>query len=493
MSQINLSNSPKLIQQQRLILTQELQLFLKLINMTTIELAEYLEEQLIENPALEEDYENNENKDTELDNETEITEEQSQYLNNINEDLPFIRSHINDNEEDFNWENILSSTESLLDHLNFQLKLLDLTNEEEAIASFIIGNTNEDGYLEADLEEIAAFWANKIHPYDSSPDISESEKEKQFDTNSIMRVLMKIQYNFDPPGVFARNLKECLKIQATLLGFKNDSLAVNIIDNYLEEVGKKNYLEISNALNVDIDQVIKSVAIISSLEPKPGRPFYVKDADQKIVPDYFVYKVNKEYQIQLNRDIPKVRVSHYYRKLLKNRKKLTPETKKYIKEKLESAQRIIKCIEEREAAVKKVIKKIVEKQKEFFEYGKKYIKPLRLKDIAHDKDVDVHESTVSRITSRRYISTPQGVFELKSLFSRKIGTSDENNVSFEKLKSVLIEIIADESTDNPYSDEDISRILERRNIKIARRTVSKYRNILNIPSSFERALLKRNI
>jgi len=211
------------------------------------------------------------------------------------------------------------------------------------------------------------------------------------------------------------------------------------------------------------------------------------------VPDYFVYKVDKEYQIQLNRDIPKVRVSHYCRKLLKNRKKLTPETKKYIKEKLDSAQRIIKCIEEREAAVKKVVKKIVEKQKEFFEYGKEYIQPLKLKDIAHDKDVDVHESTVSRITSRRYISTPQGVFKLKSLFSRKIGTSDENNVSFEKLKSVLMEIIADESTDNPYSDEDISRILERRNIKIARRTVSKYRKILNIPSSAERALLRRNI
>jgi len=194
-------------------------------------------------------------------------------------------------------------------------------------------------------------------------------------------------------------------------------------------------------------------------------------------------------QIQLNREIPKVRVSHYYKSLI-NKGKLPTDVKKYIKEKLESAQRIIKCLEERDSAIKKVITKIVDHQKDFFEHGREYIKPLRLKDIAQDEDVKVHESTVSRITSRRYIYTPQGLIELKSLFSRKIETSVGENISFERVKSILRDIIANESPKSPYSDEDISRILERKKIKLARRTISKYRKILNIPPSHERISIK---
>jgi len=169
---------------------------------------------------------------------------------------------------------------------------------------------------------------------------------------------------------------------------------------------------------------------------------------------------------------------------------VTSKVKKYIKEKLESAQRIIKCLEERDSAIKKVITKIVDHQKDFFEHGREYIKPLRLKDIAQDEDVKVHESTVSRITSRRYIYTPQGLIELKSLFSRKIETSVGENISFERVKSILRDIIANESPKSPYSDEDISRILERKKIKLARRTISKYRKILNIPPSHERISIK---
>jgi RNA polymerase sigma-54 factor len=237
---------------------------------------------------------------------------------------------------------------------------------------------------------------------------------------------------------------------------------------------------------LSIEEVEQAASVISSFEPKPGRPFYSRDAAKYVVPDFYVYKVENDLNIQLNRDFPKVRISHQYRTLFKQGTNLSVDVKKYIKEKLEAAQRMIKCLEEREQVVKKVVKKIVEHQRDFFEYGKDQIKPLRLKDIAHDKDINVHESTVSRITSRRYIHTPQGIIELKSLFSRGIETYQGEEISFEKVKAIIKDIIATESSENPYSDEDISRMLERRNIKIARRTIAKYRKILKIPSSSER-------
>jgi RNA polymerase sigma-54 factor len=258
-----------------------------------------------------------------------------------------------------------------------------------------------------------------------------------------------------------------------------------MIASHLEDVSKHDYKKISIEMGISVEEVEQAVSVISSLEPKPGRPFYLKDAEKHIVPDFYVYQLGNELQIQLNRDFPKVRISQYYRNLLSKQNDLPLDAKKYIKEKIEAAQRIMKCLEERDEAIKKIIKKIIEFQKDFFERGRDYIRPLRLKDIA--QEAGVHESTVSRITSRRYIYTPNGVIELKSLFSRKIETSHGADVSFEKVKSLMREIVADEWPDSPYSDEDISKILERRNIKVARRTVAKYRKILKIPSSSERA------
>ena len=233
------------------------------------------------------------------------------------------------------------------------------------------------------------------------------------------------------------------------------------------------------------EEVKEALSVITSLEPRPGRPFFQKDTEKYIVPDFYVYKIGNELQIQLNRDFPKVRISSYYRALLKKEKTLPPEAKQFIKEKIEAAQRIMKCLDEREAAVKKIISKIVEVQKDFFEHGKDYIKPLILKDVA--QSVGVHESTVSRITSRRYIQTPQGTIELKSLFSRKIETSHGKEISYEKVKAMIRDIVAEELPESPYSDEDISKILERKNVKVARRTVAKYRKALKIPSSSARA------
>ena len=498
---INLSQttSQRLILQQRLVLTQELQLFLKLIQMTTLELKDYLEEQLIENPTLEESQDQTEKNEDSSNEEIDFNNMGNDRLfRDQNNDIPHYssREFFDDSQEDTTWENRISSAESLIDHLRWQLKLSALTAQEKEIASIIIGNTNEDGYLEMDIEEIALIYlkqstnqTNGISENITNEKSCNTEKASQDSDKKyiaiIKEVLHKIQSSFDPTGVCSRNLRECLKVQALDLGYPEDGLVLKLIDKYLEELNENDLSNIEDIIQDSAQQIQEAMSVISSLEPRPGRPFFAKDSEKYIVPDFYVYNVGNELQIQLNRDFPKVRISNYYKNLIKKEKSLPPDAKKFIKEKLEAAHRIMKCLDEREATVKKIISKIVDVQRDFFEHGKKYIKPLILKDVA--QSVGVHESTVSRITSRRYIQTPQGTIELKSLFSRRIESSNGKDVSFEKVKSIMKNIIDGELPLSPYSDEDISKIFERRKIKVARRTVAKYRKILKIPSSSTRS------
>src|SRR3990170_1214312 len=449
---------PRLVQEQRLILTQELQLFLKLIQMTTLELREYLEEQLIENPLLEEAEEKSTENTDSNEPDFEFKPDENMLRGSRERDYKPFKEFIEEGDDEIPWENKVSAPESLLDYLKWQLDLSDFSDEEKHIASIIVGNTDENGYLEIELEEIAQLLAE--HQFESIPNQlinNASEDEK------------KVSYE---------NL------------INTDRSYIDKVDSLLEEVATRDYKKIADALGVSTEEVEQATSVISSLEPKPGRPFYLKDTAKYIVPDFYVYKVGNDLHIQLNRDFPKVRISQYYETLFKRGASISADVKKYIKEKLEAARRIKNCLEEREKMVNKIIKKIVEHQRDFFEYGSDHLKPLRLKDIAHDKDIDVHESTVSRITSRRYIHTPQGILELKSLFSRGIEMSDGELISFEKIKTLIKDIITTESPESPYSDEDIAKMLERRNIKIARRTIAKYRKILKIPSSSERVAKK---
>ena len=493
------TTSQRQVLQQRLILTQELQLFLKLIQMTTLELKDYLEEQLIENPTLEESQEPAEKNEDSTNEEFDLSNMGDDRLfRDQNNDIPHYssREFFDDSEEDTTWENRVSSSESLIDHLRWQLKVSDFTPEEKNIASIIIGNTNEDGYLETDLEEIALIYIREAGNYanGASQEIDNEESSKiesrpqdiyKEHINKIAGVLKKIHTSFDPTGVCSRDLRECLKIQVLDLGYPEDGIVIGLIDKYLEELDEKSLSNVIETLQDSTEEIKEAMSVISSLEPRPGRPFFAKDSEKYIVPDFYVYNVGGELQVQLNRDFPRVRISNYYKNLIKKEKTLPPEAKQFIKEKIEAAQRIMKCLDERENTVKKIISKIVDVQREFFEHGKEYIKPLILKDVA--QSVGVHESTVSRITSRRYIQTPQGTIELKSLFSRKIESLQGKDVSFEKVKSLMRNIISGELPESPYSDEDISKIFERRNIKIARRTVAKYRKILKIPSSSTRS------
>ncbi len=449
--------------------------------MNTLELKDYLEEQLIENPTLEESQETNEKTEDSSDNDIDLSKiGDDRIFGNQDNDVPHYssREFFDDSQEETPWENRISSSESLIDHLKWQLKMSDFSEQEKEIASIIIGNTNEDGYLETNIEEIVSIYINE-----NSDGSSLDSKETLVDIAG--EILQDIQLSFDPTGVCSRNLKECLRIQALDLGYPEDGPVIGIIDNHFEELNENDLTNIMDVIQDSTQEIQEAMSVISSLEPRPGRPFFAKDSEKYIVPDYYVYNVGDELQIQLNRDFPKVRISNYYKNLIKKEKTLPREAKKFIKEKLEAAQRIMKCLDEREQTVRKILSKIVEIQSEFFEHGREYIKPLILKDIA--QSVGVHESTVSRITSRRYIQTPQGTIELKSLFSRRIESSQGKDISFENVKSIMKNIISSEMPESPYSDEDISKMFERRNIKVARRTVAKYRKILKIPSSSVRS------
>ncbi|NIP37535.1 MAG: RNA polymerase factor sigma-54 [Candidatus Dadabacteria bacterium] len=493
MSTIELKQNPKLVQQQKLYLTQEQQLFLRLIQMSSLELREYVEEQLEENPALEEDLEKKPKEDSQSENENSEDLNFDSYKFDAENSIPFTNKTFHDQDQDFSWENNLTSETSLQDYLRWQLKISNFEEDEKLIASVIIGNTDEDGYLNSKNDEILAEF---LHLSDTE---NKDEFKNGFILNSltdeqlqkglakVKNVLDEIHLSFDPVGVCARDLKECLKLQAYNLGFRDEDLILVLIDQYLEEISNSEYEKIALETSKEVDEIGENINIISSFEPKPGRPYYMSDIEKNITPDYHVYKIGDELQIQFKVNIPNLRISQYYQKIIRNSESMNPETKKYIKEKLDLAKKVIKGIQEREIAITKVIKKIVNIQRDYFFYGKDFIKPLKLKDIADDEDINVHESTISRMTSKRYISTPNGIIPMRTLFSRKIETVHGTDISYDRVKSIIEDLIKNEDNQSPYSDEDISKVLEIRNIKLARRTVAKYRKLLEIPSSSKRA------
>ena len=468
MSGFGLSQTPNVAQKQKLILTQHLRLFLSLVQMNTVELREYLEEQLIENPALEEDLNSSSETEKEDPGESLLNE-----LGPTETDYPAPEEFSAEISEETTWENQIPNQDSLFEHLHWQLSMTDFSERQKQIASLIIGNINEDGYLEIELEEIARL----LYAEGSS----EADGGRMAE---ITRVAENIRTTFDPIGVGSRSLPECLAAQALDLGYERESALVRLVENHIDDLGRKDYDKICAELDISREEILEIEAVITSLEPKPGRPYYTKDATRNIVPDFYVYKVGDNLQMQSNRSFPKLRISSYCRKILADRTNLTGETTDYLREKIEVAQRIVRCIEERETTIRKVMEKIVDEQREFFDHGSAHIKPLKLKDVADT--VGIHESTVSRITSRKYIQCPQGIVELKKLFSRGVRSSNGQKVSLEKIKSMIREIVDEEPAECAFSDEDISRILSMKNIKVARRTVAKYRKILGIPNSSKR-------
>ena len=295
-------------------------------------------------------------------------------------------------------------------------------------------------------------------------------------------VLRKVQ-EFDPPGVAARDLKECLFNQTIALGLSNSSV-VPIIQNHLHDLEKKDYNRIARKLKIPLSEVIEAVMLITHLYPKPGNA-YTEEKVQTIIPDVYVFKVGDEYKVVVNDDgLPRLRISNYYREVLEgiDGREASENSKKYIRERVQSASWLIKSIQQRQRTIFKVTESIVKSQKNFFDKGIDYLRPLVLRDIADD--VEMHESTVSRVVTNKYMHTPRGVFELKYFFSSSIKTSDGDGIASKSVKEAIRKIIVEEDPHSPLSDKEIVKRLGDMGIEIARRTIAKYREMMRIlPSS----------
>jgi RNA polymerase sigma-54 factor len=462
---------------QQLIMTPQLQMAIKLLQLSRLELMETIRQELEENPALEEIQEapSDENQAEAVDRTSddtgatqEVTMEEKirddidwgNYLGEYN--APGRFQVESESKESPKFEAFIAPKESLNQHLLWQLLMTLPTKEEEKIGSVIIGNLNSDGYLDVTVEELSR--------------MSESKPEK------VEAVLALIQ-KFDPIGVGARDLKECLLLQAKDLKVDN-TLVSEIIKNHLSHLEKKNYKAICRALKTNMDNIISAVNIIRGLEPRPGRQFSDENP-QYITPDIFVYKFDEEFVIMLNDDgMPKLRVNSFYKKSLSRNQKISADAEDYIQDKLRSAAWLIKSIHQRQKTIYRVMDSILKFQREFFENGIAHLKPMVLRDVA--QDISMHESTISRVTTNKYAFTPQGIFELKYFFNSSIRRMHGGAIASASVQEKIRQIIASEDPGKPYSDDKISQLLKESHINIARRTVAKYREILNVLPSNKR-------
>ncbi len=468
--------SLKLSQQLRM--TPQLQQAIKLLQLSRIELEVAVRKELNENPVLEETHETVEEDaakvtaqtaseiqptDTPADQADPRKQDEFEWENYIESQQRQPQSSHSNSEEIMNYENVISETKTLYDHLMWQVGLSGFNEEEEAVANIIVSYIDEDGWIKVPFEEIA--------------------KEEGITAQELEEVLPFVQ-EFDPPGVGARDLKECLLIQAKHYEEDTHDL-VSVINNHLKDLEKKNYPAIAKAMNLDVEIVISMCAIILDMDPKPGRLFMPQDTHY-VTPDVYVHKVGEEYVVSLNEDgLPRLRISNLYRNLLQGKKENRTGdkgTQDYVQEKLRSAVWLIKSIHQRQRTIYRVTESIVKHQKDFFEIGPSHIRPMILRDIAGD--IGMHESTVSRVTSNKYVHTPRGIFELKYFFNSGLDMTDGDSVASESVKLKIQDFVGKEDLKKPLSDQKIVELLKKEGIKIARRTVAKYRDILKIlPSS----------
>jgi RNA polymerase sigma-54 factor len=354
--------------------------------------------------------------------------------------------------------------QNLAEHLTWQLQVTELDPVELEIASFLVGNLDEQGYLRSTIDEVA--------------------RQAGCEPTAVEKVLRVVQ-SLDPAGVGARDLRECLLLQLDRLG-GGDSLARRIVDQHLDQLQKRDFRGLTRVMGVTIQEVADATRVISALEPRPGRGFGGEDPVY-ISPDIYVYKIGDEFHVLLNEDgLPKLRISSVYREMLSagSRGDGQKDTRAYVHEKVRSAMWLIKSIHQRQRTIYKVMQSIIQHQRDFFEHGVAHLKPLNLRDVADD--IEMHESTVSRVTTNKYVHTPQGIFELKYFFNSSINRFDGEALASESVKEKIRKIIESEDPARPMSDQRIAEMLKAANIDIARRTVTKYREAMNILSSTQR-------
>jgi RNA polymerase sigma-54 factor len=496
---LELKQSLKLSQQ--LVMTPQLQQAIKLLQLNRMELAELINQELVENPVLEESTDEGTATDAvpvqEAANEQQGDPESEQrrdeesllrpnerkeelvatpqedvnwenYIDEFNSSSSSLPSMREVNEDLPSFESVLTKTTTLENHLAWQLSMVTLTEEERRLGELIIGNLSDDGYFIANLEDIAK---------ETGMELEDAEE------------VLKIIQNLDPVGVGSRTLQECLMLQAKFMN-PRQPLVEKMIAEHLPSLERKNYPAIAKSVGVPLDKVITATKLILELEPKPGRSFHSSDT-QYITPDIYVYKVGDEYVIMLNEDgLPKLRISPYYKNILAEKKSAVASpgnktTKEYVQDKLRSAMWLIRSIHNRQKTIYKVTEAIVIRQRDFFVKGVQFLKPMILKDVAND--IGMHESTISRVTTNKFVHTPVGIFELKYFFNSSINSADgTDSLASEAVKEKIRQMVSKEDAKNPLSDQKIVELLKAENIEIARRTVAKYREMLGILSSGKR-------
>jgi RNA polymerase sigma-54 factor len=471
---------------QQLVMTPQLQQAIKLLQLSRMELADLVQQELQENVVLEESIEGVDDLPREV---VADSEEAPTPSSEENIDIPENReasnaekiadidwqsyaeaypqtgfqNEIREDDERRSLEGTLTRRETLAEHMNWQLQLSDLDAAERIGAEWIIGNLDEDGYLRADLDEIARR---------SGVSLEVAEK-----------ALAKIQL-FDPAGVAARDLRECLLLQIDALRL-DEPLVRALVADHIDALQKRDFRGIARVLGVTIEEVAVASRVVGRLEPRPGRPFGGEEAVY-IIPDIYVHKIGDELHVVLNEDgLPKLRINQLYRDVLaRGAEGVAKDTRDYVQDKVRSALWLIKSIHQRQRTIYKVMQSIIKNQREFFERGVQYLKPLNLRDVADD--IGMHESTVSRVTTNKYAHTPQGIFELKFFFNSSINRVDGDAIASESVKEKIRRIIQAEDPRRPLSDQRIAEMLRTANIDIARRTVTKYREAMNMLSSTKR-------
>jgi RNA polymerase sigma-54 factor len=481
---------------QQLVMTPQLQQAIRLLQLSRMELADLVHEEMLENPILDDELDLENERSRERDEagsdveqlhqlegagstetplegsvvdgvaQTEIKGDASavseidweNYLDNysMGPPMPAFRG---DGEEMPSLEATLTKPPSLHDHLAWQLKMTNLPPDRLEIGMEILGNIDADGYIkDPPIEELAA-------DLGADPVVCEE-------------VLEKIQ-SFDPIGVGARSLAECMLIQAVAAG-QDDDLVVKMIRSHLGNLEKKNYQAIARDLKQPLEEIYEAAKVIMEFDPRPGRQ-YSSDDPHYVTPDVYIHKVGDKYFVVPNDDgLPKLKISGFYKNAMGN----SAASKDYVQDKLRSAQWLIRSIQQRQRTIIKVAESILKFQREFFDKGIAHLKPLILRDVA--EDIGMHESTVSRVTTSKYVHTPQGIFELKFFFNSGISRTNGEDLASQAVKSKIKELVDAEDPKRPHSDQKIVELLKKGGIDIARRTVAKYREQLGILSSSKR-------